>query len=324
MELTRTVREWNIGGSQIRWSAVFAGFVVGVAVQMVLTLLGLAIGAWSIDLHESHTAQGIPLGTGIWTGISMLTSAFIGGYVTSRLSGAPLRSNGIYHGAVVWGVTWLVFGWLTTTAMATMIGGLFSAFGSGLQTIGQAAGQGVSTAVSKVVDKTNMNSNVSAEGLRKQIESILQATQKPELQPGEMKKDAAKITGKAQGGQSLSQVTDAGLAELTEKLSALDRDAAINVMVNKFGLSKTQAQEVVQSSIDMIEPLKGKVQEVKEQSVDMANATIKNLASVALWMFVLAMLSLFATLGGGALGIAEYPGVDVQGRTELRTAHVGV
>lgn len=32
---------------------------------------------------------------------------------------------------------------------------------------------------------------------------------------------------------------------------------------------------------------------------------IKNLASVAWWMFVLAMLSLLATLGGGALGIAE-------------------
>lgn len=118
----------------------------------------------------------------------MLISAFTGGFVTARLSGAPLRSDGIYHAAVVWGVTWLVFTWLTTTAMATMIGGLFSAFGSGLQTISQAAGQGVSTAVSKVVDQTTANAPVSAEGLKKQIESILQATQKPELQPGELKK----------------------------------------------------------------------------------------------------------------------------------------
>ncbi len=324
MELSRTVGAWSIGGSQIRWSAVFAGFVVGVAVQMVLTLLGIAIGAWSINLHETQAAQGIPLGTGIWTGISMLISAFIGGYVTSRLSGAPLRSDGLYHGAVVWGVTWLVFAWLTTTAMATMIGGLFSAFGAGLQTIGQAAGQGVSTAVSKVVDRTDVSATVSSEGLRKQIESILQATQKPELQPGEIKKDASKITEKAQSGQALSQVTDAGLAELTAKLTALDRDAAMNVLVNKFGLSKTQAQEVVQSSIGMVEPVKAKVQEVKEKSVDMANATMKNVASAALWMFVLAMLSLVASLGGGALGIEEGIRVDAQGRTDLRPAHAGV
>ena len=298
--------------------------MVGVSVQMVLTLLGLAFGAWSINLHESQPAQGIPLGSGIWTGISMLISAFIGGYVTSRLSGAPLRSDGMYHGAVVWGVTWLVFAWLTTTARATMIGGLFSAFGSGLQTIGQAAGQGVSTAVSKVVDKTNANTTVSAEGVRKRIESILQAMQKPELQPSEMKKDAGKITDKAQGGQPLSQVTDAGLAELTQKLGALDRDAAVNVMVNKFGMSQAQAQEVVQSSIGVIEPLKEKVQEVKEQSVDKANATIKNLATVALWMFVLAMLSLFASLGGGAMGIEEDTNSEMTGHTGLRPAHASV
>ncbi|MGZ9189872.1 MAG: hypothetical protein ACXW39_07440 [Nitrospira sp.] len=81
----------------------------------------------------------------------------------------------MYHAAVVWGVTWLVCTWLTTTARATMIGGLFSAFGSGVQTIGQAAGQGGSTAVSKVVDQTTANAPASAEGLKKQIESILKA-----------------------------------------------------------------------------------------------------------------------------------------------------
>ncbi len=324
MEITRTVGEWNIGESRIRWSAVFAGFVVGVSVQMVLTLLGLAIGAWSVDLHESQPAQGIPLGTGIWTALSMLISAFAGGFVTAHLSGAPLRSDGMYHAAVVWGVTWLLFTWLTTTAMATVIGGLFSAFGSGLQSVGQAAGQGISTAVSKVADKTEANTNITSEGLKKQIESILQATQKQELQPGEVKKDAGKVTDQAQGGKPLSQVTDAGVTELKEKLSALDKDAAINVMVTKFGMSKTQAQEVVQSSIGMIEPLKEKAQDVKEKSVAMADTTIKNLASAAWWMFVLAMLSLGATLGGGALGISQESRMVIEGRPGLRPAHAGV
>jgi hypothetical protein len=48
---------------------------------MMLTLLGLAIGAWSVDLREAQTAEGIPIGTGIWTGISMLISAFVGGFI---------------------------------------------------------------------------------------------------------------------------------------------------------------------------------------------------------------------------------------------------
>ncbi|MGZ9189871.1 MAG: hypothetical protein ACXW39_07435 [Nitrospira sp.] len=41
------------------------GLVVGVSVQMVLTLLRLAIGAWSVNVHEAQPAQDIPLGTGV-------------------------------------------------------------------------------------------------------------------------------------------------------------------------------------------------------------------------------------------------------------------
>jgi hypothetical protein len=322
MELTRTEREWAVGESRIRWSAVFAGFVVGVSVQMVLTLLGLAVGAWAINLQDAQPARGVPLGTGIWTGVSMLISAFAGGFVTSRLSGTPLRSDGIYQATVVWGVTWLVFTWLATTAMATMIGGLFSAFGSGLQTIGQAAGPAVTKAVSKSAETMKASPDMSAEGLRKQIESILQATQKSELQPSAMKQEVGQLTNKAQGGQPMSQVTDQGIAELKEKLGALDREAAVNVMVNKFGLSRTQAEELAQSSIALIEPLKGKGQEMKEQSVAMADATIHNLASAALWLFVLSMLSLLATLGGGALGIADKLNLSIEGRPVMRPAHV--
>ena len=87
MEVQRTLQQWSVGGTRVKWAAVFAGLVVGIAVQMMLTLLGFAIGAWSIDLREAQPAGGIPLSTGIWTGISMLISAFVGGYVTARLSG---------------------------------------------------------------------------------------------------------------------------------------------------------------------------------------------------------------------------------------------
>ena len=321
METTRTEWQWAVGESRIRWSAILAGFVVSISMQMVLTLLGLAVGAWGINIHESNPAQGVPMGAGIWTGMSMLLSAFVGGFITSRLSGTPLRSDGMYQAAVVWGVTWLVFTWLTTTVMATMIGGLFSTFGSGLQTIGQAAGPAVTKAASKTADSMKATPGVSAEGLRQQIESMLQATQKPELQPGAMKQEAGQLTDKAQGGQPLSQVTDQGLAELKDKLSAMDRDAAINVMVNKFGLSRPQAEEVAQSSIGLIEPLKGKAQNLKEQSVAMADTTIHNLSAAALWLFVLSLLSLLATVGGGALGIANAPNEPIEGRPVMRPAH---
>ena len=307
MEMQRSYEQWSLGGTRIKWGAVFAGLVVGIALQMILTLLGLAIGAWSIDLRESQPAQGVPIGTGIWTGISMLISAFVGGYVTARLSGAYRRTDGMYHGAVVWGVNWLVFAWLATTAMSYMIGGLFSAFGSGLQVLGQGVGSAVSTAASKVAENTNVN--ISAADLRRQVESTLKATGKPELHPGEMRKDTDKVTGQAQGGQSLEKVTDSALGEVQEKLAALDRDAAINVMINKFGMSRQQAEEVVQSTIGIIAPLKQTAQNVKEnvkeRSADIGNTAINRIGSAAWWLFLLALVSLGMSLGGGALGISE-------------------
>lgn len=96
----------------------------------------------------------------------------------------------------------------------------------------------------------------STDDIRRQIESVLKATGKPELQPGEIKKDVNKVTGTAQSGQSLNTVTDSALAEIQDKLTALDRDAAVNIMVNKLGMSQPQAQEVVQSAIGAIAPIR--------------------------------------------------------------------
>lgn len=316
MEIQRTLQRWSLGDARIKWWAVLAGLVVGIALQMVLTLLGLAIGAWSIDLKEAQPAGGIPLGTGLWTGISMLISAFVGGYVTSRLSGAYLRSDGMYHGAVVWGVNWLVFAWLATTAMSYMIGGVFNVFGSTVQTLAQGVGTAVSTAASKAGD---VNVRASTDDIRRQIESVLKATGKPELQPGEIKKDVNKVTATAQSGQSLNTVTDSALAEIQNKLTALDRDAAVNIMVNKLGMSQPQAQEVVQSAIGAIAPIREAANTMKERSVDGSNSAIERVGSAAWWLFLLALLSLGVSIGGGAAGITQESMLQIEGdRKDIR------
>lgn len=302
--MERTVEQWSIGRVRVRWSAIFAGWAVGLAVQLVLTLLGLALGAWSIDLKEADPEAGMPVGTGIWTGLSILTSAFIGGYITARMSGSPLRSDGIYHGVIVWGVNWLVFAWLTTTAMATLLGGVFSAFGTTLQSLGQGATTAVSAAASKLSDGTMP---LSMDQLRRQVESTLAATGKKELQPGEMRKDAERVANASRSGQPPQQTGDSALQELQQKLMALDRDAAVNVMTNKMGMTEPQARQVVQSTIGFIEPLKDKVQQVKEQSLEASNRALERLGTMAMWLAVLALITLGLSIAGGITGTSESP-----------------
>jgi hypothetical protein len=307
-----TYEQWSQGRGHIQWGAIVAGLAVGLAVQMLFTLLGLAIGAWSIDLREAQPAGGIPLATGLWTGMSMLISAFVGGYAASRLSGASSRTEGLYHSAVLWGVTSVVFAWLGTTALSFMIGGLFTTLGGGLQMLSQGVGTAMSAAASKLPSADT--ANITAADLRNQIESVLKATEKPELQPSTLNKEIDKKSAQAREGQSLQKVSDSTIGEIRDKLAAMDRDAAVNVMVNKLGMSEKQAQEVAQSVIGMVESVKQAGKGIKEQSMDLGNATMTRVGSAAWWLFVLAVLSLGASLIGGALGTGGEFSSRLQGR----------
>lgn len=107
----------------IRWGAVFAGVAVGVSVQLVLTLLGIATG-----LSAMNVAQGESVGAGalLWAGASMLISAFVGGYVAARMTGLKRKVDGVLHGVVSWSVTTLLFATLATSAGGSMMSGIFN------------------------------------------------------------------------------------------------------------------------------------------------------------------------------------------------------
>ncbi len=312
MEVDRTFSQWSIGASRVKWSAVFAGWAVGLAVQMLLTLAGLGFGAWAIDVHEPNPAEGLPIGAAVWTGLSMLISAFVGGFMTARLSGSAARADGFYHGVVVWGVNWLLFAWLTTTAMATMIGGAFSVFGTTLQSLGQGFSGAASTAVSRMTG----NFAISADDLRREVESVLRATEKPELQPGEIQRSAGRASENVKQGEPLSRVNDQALAELRDKLSALDRDAAINVLINKFGMSGAQARDVVQSSIGLLGPIQDTVRGVKQRSAAVGAEALDRLGMIALWLSGLALISLVISAIGGMIGTLEESLIESTTRTE--------
>ena len=85
---------------RISWGAVLAGAVIVIAVQISLSLLGLGIGLSTVDPAAGDTpgATSLGLGAGIWWVVSNLIALVIGGYVAARLSGMPLRGDGIIHG----------------------------------------------------------------------------------------------------------------------------------------------------------------------------------------------------------------------------------
>ncbi|SNS35467.1 hypothetical protein SAMN06265795_102348 [Noviherbaspirillum humi] len=111
----------------IRWGAVLAGVAVGISVQLALTLLGIAAGLSSLEPAEGNGGPGV--GSLLWAGLTMLVSAFVGGYVAARMSGLKRKSDGVLHGAVSWAVTTILFAVMATSIGSSMLSGVFSNMG---------------------------------------------------------------------------------------------------------------------------------------------------------------------------------------------------
>ena len=128
--------------SAIRWGAIIGGLVGGTATYLLLSLLGVAIGLTAVDPQAAEPVGGVPLATGIWTGISMLVGAFVGGYVAGRMSGLARSVDGMLHGFVSWGATTLLYSVLMVSAAVDILGGTFKILSQGIQGTAQAGSGG--------------------------------------------------------------------------------------------------------------------------------------------------------------------------------------
>lgn len=109
----------------IRWSAIFAGVVVGIAVQAMLGLLGFAGGLSSMS--GVYSGESASFGPMLWAMVSLLVSAFAGGFFAARFSGSRRRGDGALYGAVNWAVSVLLFALILSTTAGTILNGMFAA-----------------------------------------------------------------------------------------------------------------------------------------------------------------------------------------------------
>jgi hypothetical protein len=105
----------------IHWGAIAAGVVTGLSIHVFFTLLGMALGISAIEIGEGVTVWAM-----LWSAISMLVAAFIGGYVAARMSGLKRTSDGVLHGFVSWSVTTLLFAALAASVAGAVFGGAFN------------------------------------------------------------------------------------------------------------------------------------------------------------------------------------------------------
>jgi hypothetical protein len=107
--------------ARISWGAIFAGAAIALAAQLVLTLIGTAVGLATLNPAAGQNPSGTTLGigAGLWLVISSLVSLFLGGYIAGRLGGT---FNGWLHGLTTWATVAMLTILLLTTAAGGLIG----------------------------------------------------------------------------------------------------------------------------------------------------------------------------------------------------------
>lgn len=112
--------------SWLSWSAILAGVVVALVTQLLLNLIGMALGAASLAplSGAGPSAATFSTGAGIWFGLSSILAALAGGYAAGRFSGAQNESNAGWHGLTTWALTTLLLSYLLSTAATGILGGL--------------------------------------------------------------------------------------------------------------------------------------------------------------------------------------------------------
>lgn len=117
---------------QVRWGPIIAGLAVALSTQLVLSALGLAIGANNIGESGSpRTIAGdVGIGVGIWSIVSLLISLFAGGWMAARTAGRMNRNTALLNGAVLWASTLALSAWLISSGVSGAFGVAASNAGS--------------------------------------------------------------------------------------------------------------------------------------------------------------------------------------------------
>jgi hypothetical protein len=194
----------------ISWGAIVAGIAVGLSIQLLLTLLGVATGLSAIDVREQGAGVGSALtSAGIWQGVSLLVSVLAAGYIAGRMSGLHRKGDGLLHGLVAWAVILLLIAWLTTSAIGSLFGGIFS---------------GVTTAAQTAVAG---DVQINTPALASRIQALISGN----------------------GKQAAQKVSAQDLQAVQQSIQAGDRDAAISHLVDKMGFERQRAATLVDQAL---------------------------------------------------------------------------
>ena len=106
--------------NRVQWGPVIAGLATAIATMLLLTVLGIAVGASVLDPADS----GSEIGTwaAVWGAISAIVSFFVGGWMAAKTAAVGGSFAGLVNGFLVGAAGLALILWLTGTGLGNLFG----------------------------------------------------------------------------------------------------------------------------------------------------------------------------------------------------------
>jgi hypothetical protein len=281
--------------SKISWGAVLAGVVVALVTQLVLNLLGMGIGAATLNpvAGDSPSAASFSLGAGIWFALSTILAALAGGYAAGRLAGVPRESTAGWHGLTAWALTTLVIFYLLGSTVGGILGGAYRGMTNTVGSVASAVGSTAETAAQITVTRMADPFSPIEESIRSTISGNDPATLR----------DAAIVALRAVVTGDQQQAAEA-------------RERAAQVIARAQNISVEDARTHVQQ---YAQQYRQAVDQAEQQVTQAADAAAKTVSRAALFGALSLLLGGLAGWFGGRMGAVE-PTLSARTRN-TRTRH---
>lgn len=293
IEVTRGTLVPEHTGFRLSWGAIFAGFIIATMIQIVLALLGIAVGFTTWDVGDP--ARDLGMGLGLWIALSSLIALFVGGLTTGRLAGVLTRGDGALHGVVMWGLAMLVNLWLLASGAGFLLGGAFDI----LSRTVAAGTQAVIGGAAELGGAALSEGDLDPAAIQREIEAVLAESGRPGLSPDTLQAEAEEIRAQATAREvSNEELAREIQATLAGRAGEVDRQAIINVVTARTDLTRPEAERIA----TRVDTLARQARAQISTAVDTVGAAAEDVASAATdyagtaaWWALLAL-----ALGAGA------------------------
>ena len=257
----------------VSWSSILAGVTAAIAVQLLLNLFGIGVGAATIGPGQGQqTGQGLAVGAAIWFVFSSIVSLFVGGWIAGKLARTTNKRDGALHGFVAWALASLVLFYLLSTAVGSLLGGAASVLG-----------QTASLAARGAQAVTPTATNLIAQAAGTTPEQV-------QADAGDLARDPnfqAFVAGVIRNGQVTPQ----------------DRQALANLLVDRRNMSGQEANATIDRWQAQIAQA---VQQTKQAAAQAATTAASGVSKGAFGSFFALLLGLASALAGSWTGTREF------------------